>query len=271
MREDMMARRDRALVTGASSGIGAAYAALLARRGYDLVLVARREARLRALAARIEAETGAATEVLPADLADGASLRDVEERIATANDINLLVNNAGVGDISHFVDATSDAHERMIQINVVALTRLCHAAIPGMIGRGGGVIVNIASGFSFDFIAGAAVYAGSKAYVAQFTQVLDAELADKGMRFQALIPGLTRTELGGAGDTAFFDQFPPEMVMSPEDLVAASLAGLDLGELVCVPRLPDPADWARASAAIRAVGRTPPTNKPAARYGLAEV
>lgn len=261
-----MTGKGTALVTGASSGIGAAYAEALAERGYDLILVARRRARLEAAAARLTVRHGVAAEVLVADLADPYGLRTVEHRIARCDGLMMLVNNAGIGDIGLFTEISGDAAERMIAVNVVALTRLSRAALPGMIARGVGTLINVASGFAFDFIDGVAVYAGSKAYVVQFTQVLASELRDKRVRVQALVPGLTRTELGGAAETGFFDRFPPEFVMSPEDLVQASLAGLELGETVCIPRLPDAADWHRASAAIRAVGKSPAFNKPAARY-----
>lgn len=258
----------KALVTGASSGIGEAYAVELARRGHDLVLVARRVERLRALAERLQRDHGVAVEVLPADLADPEDLHRVEARLDRSDDIGLLINNAGVGDVAPFVDQQRDVHARMMAVNVVALTRLAHAAIPQMLARGGGTVINVASGFAFDFMPGASVYAASKAFVVQLTHVLDAELGARGIRFQALVPGLTRTELGGAAVSGFFDQFPPEIVMEPDVLVKASLAGLDLGELVCFPRLPDATEYDRVHAATRAVGRTPAHNHVAERYGL---
>lgn len=261
-----MVTMKKALVTGSSSGIGAAFAAHLARQGSDLVLVARRQDRLETLAERLRGETGVSVEVLKADLADPTDLHRIEERIEQGDDIDLLVNNAGIGDIAHFVDQERDTHQRMIAVNVLALTRLSHAAIPGMVERGGGTIINVASGFAFDYMPGASVYAATKSYVAQLTHVLDAELREKGMRFQALVPGLTRTELGG--DAEFFDMFPPEHVMSPEVLVEVSLASLGLGERVCIPRLADIGEWERAHAAIRAVGKSPPHNQVAPRYGL---
>lgn len=259
-----MERQGKALVTGASSGIGAAFAQELAARGWDLLLVARRVDRLEALAERLRAEQGVDVEVLPADLADPDDLHAVEARLDKGRDIDLLVNNAGIGDIALFVEQQRAVHERMIALNVLALTRLAHAAIPAMVERGKGAVINIASGFAFDFMPGVSVYAATKAFVVQFTHVLQAELAPQGLRFQALVPGLTRTELGG--DSAFFDQFPPEIVMEPRALVQASLAGLDLGELVCIPRLADISDYERTHAALRAIGKTPPHNRAAERY-----
>jgi short-subunit dehydrogenase len=257
--------RPRALVTGASSGIGAAYARALGGEGHDLVLVARRKDRLEALAAELQAKFDVLAEVLVADLALPADLRKVETRLGQG-DVDMLVNNAGLGDISPFLDQQRDSHERMIAVNVLAPTRLAHAALPAMRVKGAGTIINVGSGFAFDFMPGASVYAGTKAYLVQWTHVLHAELAGEGLRFQALIPGLTRTGLGGAEETGFFDNFPAELVMEPEVLVAASLKGLQLGELVCIPRLEDEVTWASAHAAIRKCGESPPHNHVAPRY-----
>src|SRR5690606_6804421 len=126
---------------------------------------------------------GVEVEVLVADLADPEGLRSVERRLERP-DISLLVNNAGLGDIAHFAEQDRDAHERMIAVNVTALTRLAHAAVQAMRRQGRGAIVNVASGFAFDFMPGASVYAASKAYVVQFTRVLHAELAEEGLQFQ---------------------------------------------------------------------------------------
>jgi uncharacterized protein len=206
-------------------------------------------------------------EVLQADLADPAQLRSVENVLSTHADLTMLINNAGIGDIARFAIVDRDATERMLQINVVALTRLTHAALPPMIARGGGVIINVASGLAFDVMEhGMSVYGGSKAYVAHFTQILHEEVKDSNIRLQVLVPGLTRTNLGGAQDSGFFDQFPADWVMSPESVAQASLRGLELGELFCFPRLDDYSQWVVANAAIRAVGKSPPTNHVAQRY-----
>lgn len=262
-----MRNKTRALVTGASSGIGEAFAAELAARRHDLVLVARRADRLDDLASRLNGQHEVSVETLVADLAVPDQLRSVEERLEKG-DIGMLVNNAGRGDISLFADQDRSVHEAMIKLNVIALTRLAHAAIPAMVAAGEGVVINVGSGFAFDFMPGASVYAATKAYVVQLTNVLDAELVEKGIRMQALIPGLTRTELGGASDSGFFDQFPPDMIMEPAELVKASLAGLDLGELVCIPALPDIGDYDCASSAMREVGRSREKNVTAPRYRL---
>lgn len=257
--------KSRALVTGASSGIGEAFAVSLARRGRDLVLAARRADRLAALAARLTAEHGVSVEVLAADLADPAELVRVEQRLARG-DIGLLVNNAGIGALEPFLDADPASFDTMIAVNVTALTRLSRAAVAAMVANGGGALVNVASGIAFNVMPGAAVYAGTKAFVAQFTQALDAEHAGSGIRFQALIPGLTRTNLGGAEELGMFDRLPPEMVQAPEAVAEASLAGLELGEVVCIPRLENYGQWEAARDAVRAIGTDPAGNAVASRY-----
>lgn len=264
----MTGHKDRALVTGASSGIGAAFAQVLAEDGYDLVLVARRRDRLDALAADFAKRFGTQSEVICADLADADDLRVVEQRLENGQNISLLVNNAGIGDIAEFSDQSRSIHARMIAVNVNALTLLAHAAVQSMRQAGRGSIINVASGMSFEYMAGASVYSASKAFVLQLTRVLDLELSGQGIRFQALIPGLTRTGLGGAEDSGFFDNFPPAMVMSAEAVARASLAGLALGELVCFPRLEDLSGVDDIQRAYRSLGTSPDHNRVATRYGI---
>jgi uncharacterized protein len=261
-----MERGQRALVTGASSGIGAAYATVLAARGCDLVLVARRGDRLAAQGDDLARRHGVDVEILAADLAEPQARGAVEVRLA-ADDIGLLVNNAGLGDMAPFAGQDRAAHARMVAVNVTAPMLLAHAALTPMLARGRGVLVNVASGFAMDFVAGAAVYAATKAAILQWSLVLAEELAGTGVQVQALVPGLTRTGLGGA-DAALFERFPPDMVMEPETLVRASLAGLALGETVCVPALDDPAAFAAAHDAWRGIGRGVSRREAAARYAM---
>ncbi|HVW68008.1 MAG TPA: SDR family oxidoreductase [Steroidobacteraceae bacterium] len=262
-------KKGTALITGTTSGIGAAFAERLARDGYDLILVARRGDQLAAQAQRLQRETAVRAVAFCADLSKPEDLRRVEQRIAAESELTLLVNNAGRGDIMPFTQMSRELVENMIALNVTALTTLTHAALPGMLARGSGTIINVASGLSFAVMSPFSVYGATKAYVAHFTELLHAEVGAKGIRLQALVPGLTRTNLGNAEEKGFFDQFPAEMVMLPADLVDASLASLEMGELFCFPRLEDPLEWERVSAAMRAIGTTPMSNKPAARYGLA--
>jgi short-subunit dehydrogenase len=253
-----------ALVTGTSSGIGAAYADRLARRGHDLIMVARRRGPMEDLATRLRRESGVDVEVLQADLADPADLRRVEDRLAGETKLTMLVNNAAMGGIGPLTGMDREDIARMIAVNVLAVTQLTRAALPVLVEQKG-TLVNVASGAAFACVKGAAVYSATKAFVVQFTRTLHAEIGES-VRLQALIPGLTRTNLGDAEKTGFFDQFPPEWVMSPEDLVDASLAGLELRELVCVPAFDDLDEFERASATIQKLGMSTSRREPASRY-----
>ena len=255
-----------ALVTGASSGIGAIYADRLARRGYDLILVARNQSRLSALADRIGSDTGRVVRTLAADLGKRADLLAVENLLRTDARITLLVNNAGVGAASKLLDSDVDAMEAMIALNVTALTRLAYAAAPAFAARGAGTIVNISSivAVAPELLNG--VYGASKAYVLSLTQSLQHELAAKGLRFQAVLPGAIATEFWDIAGLPI-ENLPQAWVMSAADLVDAALAGLDAGELVTLPSLPDAADWQKLEAARLALGPNLSKVKPAARYG----
>ncbi|MDC8014633.1 SDR family NAD(P)-dependent oxidoreductase [Tahibacter soli] len=254
-----------ALITGASSGIGAIYADRLARRGHDLVLVARSRDKLDALAQRLRAATGRAVDVLPADLADRADLARVEARLASDAAITVLVNNAGIGAYGALVDTPVERVDPMIDLNVTALTRLTYAAVPGMVARGRGTIVNIASivAIAPELLNG--VYGASKAYVLSLSQSLAHELDRKGVRVQAVLPGATATEFW---DVAGVDigNLPKEMVMSADAMVDAALAGLDLGEFATIPALPDAADWQRYEDARQRMRPNLSHTQPAARY-----
>jgi short-subunit dehydrogenase len=237
--------RPRALVTGTSSGIGAAFAERLARDQYDVMVVARRRERLEALAQRLHEHHHVEVEVMAADLTQRDQLLAVEKRIAEDAALELLVNNAGFGGYMPFVALDPDRAEELIRLQVTAVTRLTRAALPGMIARGHGAIVNVASRLAFSAALSAptmpkrATYAATKAYVVAFTQLLHDELAGTGVRVQAVCPGVVRTEFHErmGQDPA---RIPAAIVMSPEDVVEASLAGLRLGEVVCVPTLDDP-------------------------------
>lgn len=257
-----------ALITGASTGIGAVYADRLARRGYDLVLVARNKERLEALAERLVRETGRRVEVLAADLTATADLRRVEERLRSDERITLLLNNAGLGATATLLDSDPDQIDTMIQLNVVALTRLTRAVAPGFVARGGGALINIASivALSPELLNGS--YSGSKAYVVNLSQSLHHELGAKGVKVQAVLPGATRTDFWGIAGVPV-EHLPQEIVMSAEDLVDSALAGLDAGELITIPSLPDVEDWKRFDAARQALGPNLSRSVPAARYANA--
>ncbi len=257
--------RGTALITGASSGIGAVYADRLARHGYDLVLVARNRDRLQALASRLAAETGRSIEILPADLADKADLARVEAVLRDDARVTALVNNAGVAAVGPLLVSDVDKMEAMIALNVTALTRLTYAAVPGFVARGRGTIVNIASVVAIapEMLNG--VYGGSKAFVLAFSQSLQHELAGKGVRVQAVLPGATATELwSNAGMPV--ENLPPAIVMKTEDMVDAAIAGLNQGEPVTIPALEDKAQWDAYEAARQAMAPNLSRSAPASRY-----
>jgi len=259
--------RGTALVTGASSGIGAVYADRLARSGYDLILVARRADKLRALAEDLTNRTGRSVETLAADLMDPAGVAKVEAVLKHDASITMLVNNAGIGATAPLLQSDIDAMERMITLNVNVLTRLAYAAAPAFVARGNGTIVNIASVVAIapELLNG--VYGGSKAYVLAFTRSLDHELADKGVRVQAVLPGATATDFWEISGHPI-DQLPQEIVMSAHDMVDAALAGLALGEVVTIPSLPA-AEFNAYESARKAVAPKLSSNMPAARYAVA--
>ncbi|MBW9063096.1 SDR family oxidoreductase [Rhizobium herbae] len=257
-----------ALITGASSGIGAIYADRLARRGYDLILVARNQSRLNDLAKRLTDETGRAIEVVAADLGNKPDLGRVEQMLRTDASITLLVNNAGVGATSPLLASDVDKMEEMITLNVNALTRLTYAAVPGFVARGMGAIINIASivGIAPEVLNG--VYGGSKAFVLAFTLSLQKELTEKNIRIQAVLPGATATDFWGIAGTPL-EHVPSEIVMRAEDMVDAAISGFDLGEQITIPSLPDAADWEAYEAARQKLMPNLSLTAPAARYRAA--
>jgi short-subunit dehydrogenase len=256
-----------ALITGASSGIGAVYADRLARRGYDLILVARNESRLAALSQRLENATGRSVAAITADLNDKADLARIEATLRTNASITLLVNNAGVGATAPLLDSDVEKMDEMIRLNVGALTRLTYAAVPGFVARRGGTIVNIASIVAISPEALNGVYGGSKAFVLAFSQSLQHELAQKGVRIQAVLPGATATEFWEIAGRPV-SKLPAAIVMSAEVMVDAALAGLDQGETVTIPSLPDKAEWDRFEAARRAMSSRLSSAVPARRYNI---
>jgi short-subunit dehydrogenase len=256
-----------ALITGASTGIGAVYADRLAKRGYDLILVARNEARLKALAARLTRETGRSVTALPADLSDKADLAKVESVLRDDRAITMLVNNAGIGSVAPLLNADIEKMDEIIALNITALTRLTYAAAPAFVARGAGTIINVASvvGISPETLNG--VYGASKAYVIALSHSLQHELAENGIRIQAVLPGATATALWDKAGLPL-KNLPASIVMSPEDMVDAALVGLDQGELVTIPGLHDGDEWTRFEAARRALSKRFANSVPAPRYRI---
>jgi short-subunit dehydrogenase len=237
-----------ALITGASTGIGAVYADRLAKRGYDLILVARDETRLNALADRLRTETGVTVEVVKADLTNKADLLKVEQRLASDAAITALINNAGVAGANDFLGSDPDAFDKMIQLNVASLTRLAAAAARNFVPRNAGTIINLASVVGLMPELNMPVYGATKAFVTYLTQGLRVQFGDSAVRLQAVLPGATRTEIWERSGTDI-SGMDPGMIMDVHDMVDAALAGFDQGELVTIPSLPDAADWDAALAA----------------------
>jgi len=254
-----------ALVTGASSGIGAIYAERLAARGFDLLLVARDEQRLQAAASKLRAEHGVQVEVLKADLTQKDDVLKLEQRLRSDSSISLLLNNAGVAADGLLANADLDQLERLIQLNVTTVTRLASAAAASFAKAGRGTIINIASVVALFPERFNATYSASKAYVLSLTQSLNAELDGTGVKVQAVLPGVTRTEIWGrSGIDA--SQIPTDMVMEAGEMVDASLSGLDQGELITIPSLPDASDWDAFVAARLVMAPNLSKSKAASRY-----
>jgi len=227
-------RPRKALVTGASSGIGAAFARALARQGCDLVLLARREDRLRALAEELHHQFGVQVEVLAADLSNTEDLERAADQIALFEDLDLLINNAGFGVPGRFEEVDPRRNMEMVQVNLAAPVRLARAVIPGMVRRGRGGIINVSSVAGFVPSAGNHTYGATKAYLNFFTRSLQSELEGTGVRVQALCPGYTYSEFHDAMGTGR-PQMPGFLWLSAEQVAAESLRGLEEGRLIVVP------------------------------------
>ncbi|MCY1427220.1 putative oxidoreductase [compost metagenome] len=254
-----------ALVTGASSGIGAIYAERLAARGFDLLLVARDQDRLEAAAGKLRVEHGVQVEVLRADLTQREDVLKLEQRLRSDSSISLLLNNAGVAADGLLANADMDQMERLIQLNVTTVTRLASAAAASFAKAGRGTIINIASVVALFPERFNAIYSASKAYVLSLSQTLHGELKDKGVQVQVVLPGVTRTEIferSGLDVT----QIDPQMVMEVGEMVDAALSGLDQKELVTIPSLPQATDWQAYIKARDALGPNLSRSSAAARY-----
>ncbi|HEX8587709.1 SDR family oxidoreductase [Pseudomonas sp.] len=258
----------KAVITGASSGIGFTYADRLAQRGFDLVLVARDQARLDALAADLRAKHSVEVDVVKADLTQPGDLGALEQRLRSDASITLLVNNAGVALNTTLAESDLGEVDRLIQLNIVALTHLASGAAAGFSARGTGAIINIASVVPMIPERFNAVYAASKAYVLSLTQSLAVELSEKGVQVQAVMPGATRTEIWERAGMDI-NAFPPEMVMDVNEMVDAALSGFDQKELVTIPSLPNAADWQAFTQARLALGPNLSLQHAAQRYKTA--
>ena len=254
-----------AVITGASSGIGAVYADRLAARGFDLLVVARRGDRLNELASKLSEKHHVRVEPLVADLADDEDLRRVEQRLKSDTAVAVLVNNAGNGKLGATA-AMSDADAaNTLALNIGALTRLSRAVLPGFLARDAGTLINIGSVLGLRALSLASLYSGTKAYVLNFTRGLQLEVEGAKVKVQAVLPAGTATE--------FYDHagipisaFDPAAIMSAEALVDAALAGLDSGEAVTLPSVHDIGLWETYEAASVALFAATQDGRPAPRY-----
>jgi len=251
------------LITGASAGIGTAYAERFARRGHDLILVARDQAKLQALAARLGQAHGVRVDVLPADLSEAKPLAAVEERLRADRRIGILVNNAGVASPGGFAESDPQVDERMIRLNILALTRLTEAVIPRFLESGEGAIVNLASTLAIATEVLPGAYPATKSFVLAFSQSLQAELGPRGIYVQVVLPSATKTEIW---ERSGLDPARIPVMMETNVLVDAALVGFDRRELVTIPTLHDLGQWETFQAARKAMIPNFRQEKAAARY-----
>ncbi|NVZ24834.1 SDR family oxidoreductase [Pseudomonas gingeri] len=251
------------LITGASTGIGAVYADRFAKRGHNLVLVARDKARMDVLAERLRGETGVTVDVLQADLTDANDLARIETRVKDDASIGILVNNAGMNGTGTFIEQTPDVVSQIINLNITALTRLTSAITPRLVKAGGGSIINVASVVGLAPEIQLTVYGATKAFVLFLSQGLNIELGAQGLYVQAVLPSATRTEIWERSGKRVEDL---SAVMEVDDLVDAALVGFDRRETVTIPPLPDEGQWQALEAARLAMLPNYMQVLPAARY-----
>ncbi|MCU1726231.1 SDR family oxidoreductase [Pseudomonas sp. 7P_10.2_Bac1] len=258
-----------AVVTGASSGIGAGYADRLAARGYDLVLVARRGDRLATLSEKLTAQYGVRVEPLVADLAKESDVAKVEERLVSDPGIQLLVNNAGFARLRTIAESSLEDSLSQINVNITALTRLAHAALEGFRARKEGVLINIASVLAVQSLPISAVYSGTKAYVLAFSRGLQEEFAGTDIKVQVVLPAATDTEIWTEGVSGIpLSALSSERVMTVEHCVDAALAGLEAQELVTWPSVADAGLWYSFDTARSNLFAATQVGAPAPRYNL---
>jgi short-subunit dehydrogenase len=259
----MSASKPTVLVTGASTGIGAVYADRFAKRGHDLVLVARDRGKLEALATRLRKETGVAVDILQADLTDDAQLGKVETLLRDDARIGILLNNAGAGLSGTFVEQTTADTANLIGLNTVAVTRLAGAVAPRFVKEGKGAIINIGSVVGLAPEIGLTVYGATKAFVLYLSQGLHLELGPKGVYVQAVLPAATRTDIW-AKSGKDVNEIPG--MMEVEALVDAALVGFDHKETITIPPLHDDAQWETFDTARKAMLQNFLQAEPAVRY-----
>src|ERR1700742_1891833 len=266
--EKPMSDRKIAVVTGASSGIGAVYADRLAERGYDLVLVARRLDRLEALAEKIRKAHGVNVQALQVDLEKESDISKVERLLSTNPAVRVLVNNAGLARLKPLEQSPAQDLLAQIALNITSLTRLTHAVLPAFVKRNDGAIINIASVLSIHALPVSAVYSGTKGFVMNFTRGLQNELANTGVKVQLVHPATTATEIWDNSGIPL-SALNQDTVMTTENLVDAALAGFGKGEKVTWPSVADATLWDKYDQARSTLFAASQTGKPAPRYNVA--
>jgi short-subunit dehydrogenase len=255
------------VVTGASGGIGAVYADRFAKRGYDLLLVARDGKRLTDVGEKLAKQYGVAVQTVVADLTEKPELLALEAKLKADTNVAILVNNAGFGGTKSLVDSSVDELENMIALNVTALTRLTAAVLPNLIAKKAGAVINISSVVAVNPDALNGTYSGTKAYVLNFTQALFKTLKDTGVQVQTVLPGATRTDFWDRAGLPVHN-LPEKNVMSAEDCVDAALAAFDAKELVTIPALTDVEVWNRYEQSRLALYPFLSSKEAAKRYGV---
>lgn len=256
-----------AVVTGASAGIGRVYADRLAKRGYDLILVARRGDRLDSVAAALRSAHGVAVQTIVADLAHPADLEKVAAALVADKRITMLVNNAGASTVAPLASTSKADVDAMNNVNVLALVRLSHAILPEFLARKQGTLINIGSVLGFFWLPNSSVYSATKAYVHNFTRALQDEAAGTGVTVQLVLPAATATDIWDLSGLPL-SQLDPARVMTPEDCVDAALAGLDLGEAVTMPAVENIALFQAYESARLALAAASANGRPASRYAI---
>ncbi|MGK5056670.1 SDR family NAD(P)-dependent oxidoreductase [Janthinobacterium sp. LB2P49] len=256
--------RKTAVITGASSGIGAVYADRFAQRGYDLVLVARRAERLQSLATTIATTHGVRVTPLVADLATDEGQASVAEVLATNPAVSVLVNNAGIARLAPIAGGALQDSIAQIALNITALTRLAHAALPGMKARNEGLIINVSSALALHSLPISAVYSGTKAFVLSFSRGLQQELLGTAVTVQVVLPAATATEVWDQSGVPLAT-LNPDTVMSTDAMVDAALSALDKGESMTLPAVADVAVIERFEAARAELFSSTNTGKVAPR------
>lgn len=262
------ASKGTAVVTGASAGLGKIYADRLAKRGYDLLLVARRADLLDSVATKLAAEHGVKVRTLAADLGATEGVEKVEAGLLRDTSITMLINNAGTSTLAQVGATTIPQLENMTDVNVTALARLSHAALAAFKARNQGTLINIGSVLGFHTLPISSIYSGTKGYVLNFTRGLQEEVAGTNVVVQLVLPSATATdiwELSGVPVSAL----NPASVMVAEDCVDAALAGLDQGEAITMPSVENMALFAAYEAARLALFAATQNGRPASRYGIA--